>query len=310
MPSRIDAITIQSLQTICARRRFAPNVADVADEFTQLARSFDDGFLPEYAALAWLGAAQCHKALGNVSAEVDLLLHSADASIAADRRAEQLHSLSNDRSHLENALRCYNQALEAYTEESVFRAAIILQIRRIQPHNTQVTSRFASPSHRMHDLDRAADECVRRGDYVAALEKRTEIFDDIVVERRVAAMYTDLLRRNEIARLLLLLWLDLPPSRQSPSHVKLLSEWMALEADDPDDDVVRLDEQQQQQQRRHSLMPAEIRSALARLAVSTLGGESATAMCRAVDRMLQFHSLTPEHRQILWRLREKAAKSL
>lgn len=281
-------------------RRFAPNVAEVADEFNQLAKCFAESFLPQYAALSWLGAAQCHKAMGNSSAEVDYLLKSADASIAADRYLEQLHTLSNDRSHLENALRCYNQALDAYADESVFRAAIIRKIKRIQPH-CELTSSFASPSHRMHDLDRAADACVRSGDYAAALEKRTEIFDDIC-ERRVQSLYTDLLRGNEIARVLLLLWLELPPARQSPSHVALLRQFTGTG-----------DEQQPSAEQLEPQLPADMRWALAELVRASLGNE-ATAMAAseaiplAVNRMLRFHSLTPQHRRILRRLHTKATE--
>lgn len=233
--------------------------------------------------------ALCLLLTGNTSAEVDRLLRSADASIVADRRQRRQHQLCADRAHLENALRCYNQALEAYADDSPFRAAIIRKIKAVQAPgaNNQLTSSFASPSHRADDLDRAADECVRTGDYAGALELRTELFDNIA-ERRMQSLYGDLLCKNELARVLLLMWLQLPPSRQSPSQVKLLAECAACR------DNLELG---------LPLWPAETRWAvgeLVRVAVGGGGGNDAKAeMERAVDRMLRLDSLRPEHRLVL-----------
>lgn len=230
---------------------------------------------------------------GNSSAEVDRLLRSADASIAADRHQQRQHQLGADRDHLESALRCYNQALDAYADDSPFRAAIIRKIKAIQAPgaNNHLTSSFASPSHRAHDLDRAADECVRTGDYAGALERRTELYDDIA-ERRVQPLYGDLLHANELARVLLLLWLELPPARQSPSHVKLLAQVAAAAEGAADTDCGI------------PLLPPAMRWALGELVRVAMGGGGgcggvADDVERAVDRMLAFDSLRPEHRLVL-----------
>lgn len=87
-----------------------------------------------------------------------------------------------------------------------------------------ITSDFNSPCHRIYDLELASNESVRSHDYVDALEKLTEIVDDIS-ERKVEYLYEDVMKRTEVTRLLLLLLLDLPPSRQSPSHIKLLEKY-------------------------------------------------------------------------------------
>lgn len=125
-------------------------------------------------------------------AEVDFSLRSARSSIEADRSERQLGFSTNDRSNLQTALQSYGQALACLDEDSVMRAAIIRAIKKIQPHS-DATSGFVSPAHRIRDLEVSANENVRCGDFVSALEKRTEIFDNIV-ERRMQSFYVDVLK--------------------------------------------------------------------------------------------------------------------
>lgn len=130
---------------------------------------------------------------GNSLSEVEYLLKSARASVEADEKEENLRLLSNDRSHLEASLRCYNQALGRLDDDSVMKAAVIREIKKIQPHS-DITSGFVSPAHRIFDLEVSADISVNIGDFVAALEKRTEIYDNIM-ERKVQRYYSDVLNR-------------------------------------------------------------------------------------------------------------------
>ncbi|XP_055713282.1 40-kDa huntingtin-associated protein [Phlebotomus papatasi] len=209
-------------------KRFGPNLLEVSEEFASLAGSFQEAFLPEYAALCWLGVAKCEGLIGNGVTEVDALLRSAKAFLVAHERQEELHVLSNAGEHVEGALRCYNQALGRLSEDSAMKAAIIREIKKIKP-NAENTSNFNSPSHRIFDLETSAGESIRSGDFVAALEKLTEICDDIG-ERRVEAFYGSVIHRTEISRLMLLLLLELPPSRQSPSHIKLLERYTSTDS--------------------------------------------------------------------------------
>lgn len=201
-------------------RRFAPNVAEVSEEFQRLAVQFENGNLPEYAALCYLGASKCEKALNNSISEIHFLLKSARTFVAANEAIDKLCLRSNSNEHLNGALSSYQQAISLLQDDSVMKAAIIREMKQIHP-NCDLTSNFASPAHRIYDLEIAANECIQTEDFAGALEKLTEIFDDIT-ERKTQHLYTDVLRRNEVSRLLLLLLLDLPPARQSPSNVKLL----------------------------------------------------------------------------------------
>lgn len=193
-----------------------------------MAVEFTNASLHEYAGLCFLGASKCEKALNNTLAEVHFLLRSARSYVAADQQVDRLQIRSNANEYVEGALSCYNQAILLLDDDSVMRAAIIREIKRIHP-NCELTSNFVSPAHRIHDLDIAANENIRTGDYVSALDKLTEIHEDIT-ERKVQHFYGHILRTNEVTRVLLLLVLRLPPARQAPSNVKLLQKFTGEKA--------------------------------------------------------------------------------
>jgi factor VIII intron 22 protein len=128
----------------------------------------------------------------------------------------------NNHEFLEGAHRAYCQALTA-TEDAVMRTCIIREMKDLN-NDLNITSDFNSASHRIFDLEVASNENIKSNDFIGALEKLTEIVDDIT-ERKEVNSYHDVMRRNEVSRLLLLLLLELPPSRQSPSHLKLLEKY-------------------------------------------------------------------------------------
>lgn len=198
-------------------RRLAPNVSEVSDEFQRLAAQFNNGGLPEYSGLCFMGASRCEKTLNNPICETHLLMKAARAFIEADK--DNLCLRSNEKSYLQGALNCYNTSLTQLDDNSVMKAAIIREMKQIH-FNCEITSNFVSPAHRAHELDLAANECIRSGNFESALEKITEIYDDII-ERKVENLYEDILRIHEVTIILLILLLDLPSARQSPSNIKL-----------------------------------------------------------------------------------------
>lgn len=198
-------------------RQFAPNVSEVSDEFQRLAVQFQNGGIFEYAGLCYLGASKCEKAINNVIFEIHLLLKAARAFIEAD--ADKLALRSNGKLHLQGALDCYYIALAKLDDVSPIKAAIIREMKKIHPDCDQ-TSNFVSPAHRAHDLDLAATECIKSGTFEAAFDKLTELCDDIA-ERKVEHLYTEILRKHYITIILLIILLDLPSARQSPSHIDL-----------------------------------------------------------------------------------------
>lgn len=142
------------------------------------------------------------------------------------RKADEMKTslgFINAHEMLEGAHRSYYQALEATEGDSVMKACIIREMRELNRY-LSITSDFNSASHRIYDLEIASNENILSGDFIAALEKLTEIVEDIC-ERKEASSYSTVMKRNEINRLLLLLILDLPPSRQSPSSLKLIEKY-------------------------------------------------------------------------------------
>ncbi|XP_055595805.1 40-kDa huntingtin-associated protein-like [Uranotaenia lowii] len=219
MTSQFHKDLIQQYKTTCNKlkkiqrvlfKQFAPNVTEVADEFGSLASSFNSSFLPEYAALCYMGQAKCEKLIGNEATEVDALLRAARTFRVAHEKQTRIGGNNISGDNLEGAFRCYTQALSRLQEDSVIKAAIIRELREVNP-NVEITSNFVSPCHRIWDLEQSAEESIRSKDYVAAFEKLTEIYDD-VTERRCEDLYEQVLRRVEISRLLLLCLLQLPPS--------------------------------------------------------------------------------------------------
>lgn len=205
-------------------------MAEVSEEFQRLAAQFEVAELHEYAGLCFLGASKCERAIGSEKSEVHFLLKAARAYKAADVRLENLCLQSNSNEYIQGALNCYNQALGLCESDAVMKAAIIREMKKIHP-NCELISNFASPAHRAFELDLDANYSIATNDFETALEKLTEIYDD-VMERKKYAVYVSLLRKQEITRILLILLLDLPPARQSPSNVRLLTEFGGGGADE------------------------------------------------------------------------------
>lgn len=192
-------------------------MSEVSEEFQRLAAQFSEGGMPEYAALCYDGASKCEKALNNPIFERHLLLKAARAYREAD--SNRLCLRSNPKTYTQGALSCYHRVITQLNDNSAMKAAVIREMKEINP-NYEVTSNFVSPAHRAQDLDLAANECITSGNFESALEKITEICDDIV-ERKVEDLYEYILEKHEITLILLILLLEYPSARQSPSNVKL-----------------------------------------------------------------------------------------
>lgn len=164
-----------------------------------------------------MGVAKCHEA----DKDFESFLKAARLFRKADERRSKLGFINNHEL-LEGAHRSYQQGL-ALVDDSVMRTCIIREMRELN-NDLNITSDFNSSCHRIYDLELASRANINSKDFVGALEKLTEIVDDIT-ERKEAHSYYDVMRRTEVSRLLLLLLLELPPSRQSPSHLKLLEKY-------------------------------------------------------------------------------------
>lgn len=108
-------------------------------------------------------------------------------------KLENLCIRSNDKSFIECALQCYDNAITLLPDDSPMKLAVVREMRKMQP-SVELTSGFVSPSHKIYDLEKAAEVCVRKKDFIGALEKRTEIFNS-VAERNMQHLYGDVIKR-------------------------------------------------------------------------------------------------------------------
>lgn len=180
--------------------------------------------------MCYLGAASCQKIIGNTLSEVNFYIKAAQTFEKANDEIEKLHTSSNFRQYLEGSLKSYILALNCLdgTEYSVMRVGIIRAIRRINP-NFEGTSDFASPCHRIFELEAAAIEMILIEDYSKALQNLADIFDNIF-ERKKETLYKDLLQRIQIYTILVLSIFNLNP--QKTDFVKSYEKYVCDFCDD------------------------------------------------------------------------------
>lgn len=181
--------------------------------------------MPEYAGQCWMAAAKCEQDLDNKVTAVDYLIRGANAFVLADNRATELFPGSNTHEHIAGAVRCYNDALSLLEGDSAMSAGIIRKLKEICP-NTEISSQFHSPTHRIYDLENTAQLRIQERRFLVALDQLTEIFD-IIQEEKTESSYEKSLAHAEISILLILLLLRPPPGRQSPIHMKILNKFSA-----------------------------------------------------------------------------------
>lgn len=206
-------------------RRFAPKIPEILQEFNRLAMIFSENELDGYAALCYQGAARCEIVRKSFVTEVHYLLKAADSYTKAFNRRLELGYPDGEEEFRQGALRCYNDILthDKLPDNSPMRAACIRRLKTIDPF-TDETSTFESPVHRYEDLQLGANADIEQKNYQGALNKLTDIFDDIH-ERKVHHCYWHVLERVEILRLLLLLYLEMPPAALAPSNAALLENY-------------------------------------------------------------------------------------
>lgn len=163
--------------------------------------------------MCYLGAAKCQKIIGNILAEVNLYIKAAQSFEKANEEVEKLHTSSNFRENLEGSLKSYSLALNCLEGEDfgVLRVGVIRAIRSINPHFEE-TSDFASPCHRIFELETSAIERILLEDYQSALHSFADIFDNIF-ERKKEILYKDLLQRIQTYMILLLSIFNLNPQK-------------------------------------------------------------------------------------------------
>lgn len=213
---------------------------EVFSEFTQLAADFVELSLYSHGAMCYLGAANCQKIIGNTLAEVNFYIKAAQTFERANDEVEKLYTSSNFKENLEGSIKLYNLALSCLEgpDYSVMRVGIIRAIRRINPH-FEGTNDFASPCHRIFELETAAVESILFEDYQSALQNYSDIFDNIF-ERKKENLYKDLLQRIQTYIILILTIFNVNP--QKTNFVKSYEKYVCDFCDDFPDLLVLKDD--------------------------------------------------------------------
>ncbi|KAH8387941.1 hypothetical protein KR093_010395 [Drosophila rubida] len=227
---------IKKIERVVFFKRFAPNVADVQADFQRLAYCFEESGIMQYAAMCHIGYAKCESYGGAPQREAEAYVRAARDFMRAHNELRTGHGHGQGHQGFrEGALHCYQNAVERVADGGVFKAAVLRELQLVQQQRPlERTSSFASPTHRIHELELSAEMSMEREDYRSALLQLDDIVDNIY-ERRAPLMYGELLRRVEILRLLLLLHLNLPPARQSPAHIKLIEHYYTMAQITPDE---------------------------------------------------------------------------
>lgn len=229
-----------------------------------------------------MGVAKCNENEG----DVESLLKGARMFRKADERKNKLGFINNGE-NLEGAYRCYSQALT--TEKNpVMKACIIREFSEINK-NLNVTSDFHSPCHRVYELELASNKDIQANNFIAALDKLTEIIE-MLAERKCEMLYVDVITRIEVTRLFLLLLLDLPASRQYPSQIKLLERYSWNHEN--------FDNNEKNQQN-------EMLTLLLEVLVHSIQTRQEEVIKETCDEIANHHSITEEQNKILVNIVQK-----
>ncbi|XP_047107418.1 40-kDa huntingtin-associated protein [Schistocerca piceifrons] len=240
------------------KKRFLrkPNVTEASEQFGALALRCEREELPQYAGLCWAAAARCEGSLGNNPAEAWALVRAARQFLSAETKAASLGCTGPGADYLQAAASCYGHAANRWqqhhaAEQPPIPGAAVLpcplstglavelglalknDLRRVAEAATQfklAAQQTTSPLDRLSCLGHLASCRIELGDYDGALN----VFSEMV---RVAnqgskppmGVYSDVLHRCEVTRVLLLLILQ-PAAQRLPPDLGQVLEKYAWEA--------------------------------------------------------------------------------
>ncbi|XP_062138355.1 uncharacterized protein LOC133847381 [Drosophila sulfurigaster albostrigata] len=289
---------IKKIERVVFFKRFAPSVADVQADFQRLAYSFEESGIMQYAAMCHIGYAKCESYGGSPQREAEAYVRAARAFMLAHNEFRLLHLRTGHNGFREGALHCYHNAAERVADSGVFKAAVLRELQQLQQRQLERTSSFASPTHRINELELSAEMSMEREDYRNALLQLDDIVDNIY-ERRAPLMYGELLRRVEVLRLLLLLHLNLPPARQSPAHIKLIEYYYTLAQFHPDVAAPCLVYNNEQVERPGAFVPHQQQYALAEIVCAWVERKMCDLKQLLRDFGREHSSLSQTERQLL-----------
>ncbi|XP_064462896.1 40-kDa huntingtin-associated protein-like [Ornithodoros turicata] len=224
------------------KKRFLrkPNLAEVSDQYSTLARQLQQQDCPQYAGMCSMAAARCEQSMGNPGAEAQVLAQGARQFLSEEAKAKSLLCPSMKEA-LCNAMHCYGRAIQLQLDAGQGALAQALCCEAAEsleslghPHEalgylTQAASMQSKcPLSYITTLDKTITCQLAIGDKVAALTAVTEICsvarENGMFQGRPIGAFADALADAEVTCLLLLLLLR--PPKPSPEQSRLLDQYL------------------------------------------------------------------------------------
>ncbi|XP_014241290.1 factor VIII intron 22 protein isoform X2 [Cimex lectularius] len=215
-----------------------PNASEPSDQFASLAAQCERFDLPQYAALSWLAVAKCESSLEHPNEEATALVKAGRLFLQADSR-----NIIGCDEHLQGAVSCLRQAEKLWGPDNALSVSLCLEmgetLRKSSPHIAiMYLSRACdllqhSPPMLLNAQGKLASVKISAGDYHGALSVFTDMVGTVQkITLSPFGVYTDVLVRCEISRVLLILLLRPTPQTISPELAKLVEKYTWVSAPD------------------------------------------------------------------------------
>ncbi|XP_075226539.1 huntingtin-associated protein 40 kDa isoform X2 [Lycorma delicatula] len=219
------------------KKRFLrkPNVSEPSDQFGALGIECERAGVVEYAGLCQMGVGRCEAALGHSS-------NAAWALRSAGRHFLKVNSgplIAPQTDRLEGALSCFSEAGKLWQSEleQPLNTGLLLEAAKALEdegdyqqaaiyYGRAADTLTACPPQQLPILSQLLSCKLKAGDYEAALSTASDLTASVESCTSVPfGLYSDILLRCEVTKVLLVLLLRPPPLRLSPGLATLLEKY-------------------------------------------------------------------------------------
>lgn len=228
------------------KKRFLrrPNVSEASDQFRQLGRRLEEAEEPQYAAFCHLATGRCEQTIGNSPGEIEATVAAARSFLRAELEVQQLGNPSFEE-HLTAASSCFLQAARLQQEGGRLQlaAGLLLELAEAlaalqRPAEALPVFQQAALLLEGHALPflqarlRVADCYIATPDHHNALLVLTEVAN-FATEHDPSNLYSAILERVEVLRVLLLIIIQPSQHNTSPQLLEVLERYRVEEEASP-----------------------------------------------------------------------------
>ncbi|KAG1676723.1 Factor VIII intron 22 protein [Nymphon striatum] len=242
--SELNLVIHQYDEYISKRFLRKPNVAEASGQYNALGKQLRNQEIPHYAGFCCLAVARCEHTLGNPNAEAQALVYGARLFLDAEKQNHDLKCPSFNE-HLNAATSCYSHAIKVYMEQNqmALAASLCLELGnslRSLDQPAEAIPHFQKAAELqsqctldyLNALDLVGSCKIQTDDYDGALTTYTEM--SVIADKRsggsnngcrMVGVFSDILARCEVTRVLLLLLLQPTHQRLQTEHVQTLEKY-------------------------------------------------------------------------------------